>query len=392
MSEAPTLIVASLSARALAYSARRAGYRVLALDGFGDADTHKAAAGVRTIPCDAHGFQADALLKEVANLLGPYPHSGLVYGSGFEQRPALLDRLAEICPVYGNLSKTVLHAKDPSYWSASLDQWGFKYPETVLEPPREPAGWLAKCKGGSGGWHVRWAAAAPRSADWFYQRRIEGSTYSVLFLAGGCQARIIGFNQQWSYGEAGGSGFGYAGAVSKAELPQSVRDELYEAVARLTTIFELRGLNGIDFVLGADARPYLLELNPRPTATVELWDDNWTDGLVAAHIRACGGELPDHCPVSASVRGHAIVYAQSTFVVPNDLALPEWCRDIPHGGSEVQVGQPFCSVFAEGAHAEPVQNLTWFRRDLIQRSLNGAKRSGQHSGLEAAARMSAAIS
>lgn len=392
MSEAPTLIIASLSARALARSARRAGYRVLALDCFGDADTRKAAAGVRTLPCDAQGFQADALLKEVAHLLVEDPHSGLVYGSGFEQRPALLDRLAEICPVYGNSSKTVLHAKDPSYWSASLDQWGFKYPETVLESPREPEGWLAKCRGGSGGWHVRWAAAAPRSADWFYQRRIDGPTYSVLFLADGCQTHIIGFNRQWSYREAGGSGFGYAGALSKAELPQRVRDELYEAVARLTQTFELRGLNGIDFVLGADARPYLLELNPRPTATVELWDDDyWPDGLVAAHIQACRGTLPDRCPVSASIRGHAIVYAQSTFVIPGHLALPEWCRDIPHGGSEVQVGQPFCSVFAEGTHAESVQNLIWFRRELIQRSLSCAKGHAQPSMLEPAARLSAAV-
>lgn len=392
MSEAPTLLIVSLSARALTQSARRGGFRVLAIDCFGDADTHEAAAEVRTIPFDAGGFQVEPLLKQASKLVYRESLAGLVCGSGFEERPELLNALAATCRLYGNFPETVALVKEPSHWSATLDRLGLTYPETQIEPPPKTDGWLAKRKGGSGGWHVRSAAAAPRSEAWFYQRRIEGPTYSVLFLADGCHARIIGFNRQWHYGEVGGSGFAYAGAVSKPELPHSVRDELSEAVARLTGIFKLRGLNGIDFVLGSDSRPYLLELNPRPTATVELWDGDWAGGLVAAHIRACSGKLPDRCAESASVCGHAMVYAQSTFVVPDGLALPEWCRDIPHGGSVVQVGQPFCSVFAEGANAETVQALAWFRRDLIQRSMSSTSAGRQECRpAVAAARMAAPI-
>jgi uncharacterized protein len=390
MSDAPTILIASLSARALVRSARRGGFRVLALDCYGDADTYEAATEVLILPCDEGGFQAEELSREVRKL--PYREmlSGSVYGSGFEQRPELLGWLAETCHLYGNFPETVLRVKDPTYWSAVLDQLGLKYPETTLEYPLKAGGWLAKRKGGSGGWHVH-LATAPSGDDWFYQRRIEGPTYSVLFLADGRHAHIIGFNQQWSYGEVGGYGFGYAGAVSNPELPQSVRKELSEAVAQLTKIFELRGLNGVDFVLGCDSRPYLLELNPRPTATVELWDGDWADGLVAAHIRACDGMLPDRYPESASVRGHAVVYAHSTFVVPDCLDLPGWCQDIPRSGSVVQIGQPFCSVFVEGTHSESVRNLIWFRRDLVQQIVSRAITGGQKF-TKAVTRASALIS
>lgn len=391
MSEATTLLVASLSARALTRSARRGGFRVLAIDGFGDADTYQAAAKVRTIPCDAGGFQAEVLLGEIGKLVHGELLAGLVYGSGFEERPELLDRLAETCRLYGNSPETVSRVKEPSHWSAALDALGLHYPETMLQPPSKTDGWLAKRQGGSGGWHVCSAAAAPCGAGWFYQRRIEGPVYSVLFLADGYRdARIIGFNRQWNYGEMGGYGFGYAGAISKPKLSRSVRDELSGAAARLTAMFKLRGLNGIDFVLDRTSRPYFLELNPRPTATLELWDDDWAEGLVAAHIRACSGELPDRCPESAWVRGHVVVYAQSALLVPDGLALPEWCRDIPHGGSVVHAGQPFCSVFVEGKNAEAVQALAWFRRDLIQRSMGSASVSERE--YRGAARVAAAIS
>jgi predicted ATP-grasp superfamily ATP-dependent carboligase len=392
MSEAPTLLIASLSARALTRSARRAGFRVLAMDCFADVDTCKAAATVSAIPVDsAGGFQVDAFLREADKLAARESLAGLVYGSGFEERPELLAGLAEKHCLYGNSLETVLRVKDPLHWSATLESLGLKCPETSSAPPLEPDGWLVKRQGASGGWHVRSAAGTPPGEGWFYQRRIEGPVYSVLFLADGCHACIIGFNRQWTYGDVGGSGFAYAGAVSKPMLPQSVREELSRAVSRLTSIFELRGLNGIDFVLGHDARPNLLELNPRPTATVELWDDDWTDGLVAAHIRACCGELPDHFPESAKVRGHAIVYAKSGLVVPHGLALPEWCRDIPHIGSPVQAGQPFCSVVAEGADTETVHALTWFRRDLIQRSISGARASGPECSRAVEARLIAAL-
>jgi predicted ATP-grasp superfamily ATP-dependent carboligase len=377
MSDTPPLLIASLSARSLTRSARRGGYRVLALDCFADVDTCKAAAAVSAIPFDsAGGFQVDAFLREADKLAAREPLAGIVYGSGFEERPELLAGLADKHCLYGNSPETVLRVKKPLHWAATLESLGLKCPGTSSVPPVQPNGWLAKRQGASGGWHVRSAAGAPGGDGWFYQRRIEGPVYSVLFLADGCNAVVIGFNRQWTYGDMGGSGFAYAGAVGNPELPQSVRDEVTSAVSRLSSIFELRGLNGIDFVLARDARPYLLELNPRPTATVDLWDEDWADGLVAAHIAACRGELPGRVPQSARVRGHAIVYAKSALAVSDEWPLPQWCRDVPRIGSRVQAGEPICSVFAEGPDSETAEALLRFRRDLIQRSLSGARASG----------------
>ena len=46
--------------------------------------------------------------------------------------------------------------------------------------------------------------------------------------------------------------------------------------------FNLIGINGIDFIISNDI--YFLEINPRITQTCFLYDRNFTNGYIAAHI------------------------------------------------------------------------------------------------------------
>ena len=48
----------------------------------------------------------------------------------------------------------------PATFFALLDQLGVAHPETQLDPPRDPDGWLSKRIGGSGGAHVLPCSAA----------------------------------------------------------------------------------------------------------------------------------------------------------------------------------------------------------------------------------------
>ena len=83
-----------------------------------------------------------------------YQPIGLVYGAGFEDRPALLARLCRGRTLCGNTPETVARTKDPHTFFATLDALGIPHPEISLIAPRDPQGWLAKRIGGSGGAHV----------------------------------------------------------------------------------------------------------------------------------------------------------------------------------------------------------------------------------------------
>ena len=52
--------------------------------------------------------------------------------------------------------------------------------------------------------------------------------------------------------------------------------------------FGLKGLNGIDFLLTADDEPMFLEVNPRYSASMELFAAAMAD-LFSLHVKACQG-------------------------------------------------------------------------------------------------------
>ena len=69
----------------------------------------------------------------------PVPVLGLVYGSGFEDRPELLKLIAQRWPVLGNDAATVKRIKAPERFFAALDRLGIKHPLTTIDPPSRVA-------------------------------------------------------------------------------------------------------------------------------------------------------------------------------------------------------------------------------------------------------------
>ena len=106
----PTYLIVALSARALAVAARRAGCPACALDLYGDLDTRANAVASGVIAGDlGRGFDESALLA-AANRFAPrdaLPAHGIVYGAGFEDRPALLERLSRGRRLCGNAPEVV---------------------------------------------------------------------------------------------------------------------------------------------------------------------------------------------------------------------------------------------------------------------------------------------
>src|SRR5258707_14906734 len=89
------ILIAAASGRALAASARRGGFAPLVADYFGDQDTLDVArAHVRLDDGLAHGMNADALMVALTTLAENEAPVGIVWGTGFEDRPHLLAEIA----------------------------------------------------------------------------------------------------------------------------------------------------------------------------------------------------------------------------------------------------------------------------------------------------------
>ncbi|MBA2491833.1 MAG: ATP-grasp domain-containing protein [Gammaproteobacteria bacterium] len=405
MPDPADIFILARSGRALAQSARAPDWRPWVVDGFGDVDTRDCAAGVVKVRITRDGLSeagvADALdmLALKARPGGPAPllpgspsgygRAGLIYGSGVEAMPALLDRLADRFEIIGNGADVIRAVKDPPVFFATLTALGIAYPVTRFTAPemkrhdgmRGISGdsvyasaheWLVKRAAGSGGEHVRrWRGRAIDDSQRYYQHFLPGPAMSALFVADGRRAQVLGYNTLWRARHAG-SPFAYGGAINRAKLSPSQRQLIANHVHALTAAFGLRGLNSLDFMVH-HGQPRVLEINPRPGATCELYEPEAPAGMLALHTRGCRRQLPgDSCLRGFSEHGpraQVIVYADKAYQVPLGLRWPHWCRDLPAPGAAIPTHAPICTVLAEGDAFEQVSRLAGARRDAVLNSL-----------------------
>ncbi|MEW5708123.1 MAG: ATP-grasp domain-containing protein [Pseudomonadota bacterium] len=370
--EAPFLI-AAVSGRALAASARRAGHGVVVLDFFNDLDTRACAIHSRAC-AGPGGFDAGRLLRAAQALCPPEACAGLVYGAGFEGRPGLLARLARGRRLWGNTPETLALVKDPGRFFPLLERLEIPHPETRLRRPPVLEGWLRKQAGGAGGGHVAPAGDKARRGRGrtYYQRWISGRSCSALFLADGREARLVGFSEQRTADEASAP-YLYGGAVSHARLAARIREAVEAILARLVPATGLRGLNGLDFLVDPLGQVRVLEVNPRPPATLDLYDADCRESLFDGHLRACRGELPREPLVRrVQIRAHAIVYAPAPVRIPRGWRWPAWCSDLPRGGLRIPPGAPVCTVHSRGATPSAAWRLAARRKARIAAALGAA--------------------
>lgn len=376
MAAESTLLLVGASVRMLAQSAARAGFRPISLDWFADTDTERCSAVCRSFGNGA-GFDRDRLLALADEFAPPGRNTAMIYAGGFDGDPDLLQQLADGRTLWGNCPDTVRAVRSPKYFFSSLDRLGLAYPEVLWEHPGDPhtlRRWLIKRGGSEGGAEVRWAAPlssethVPEAPDSYYQRHIPGTSCSALFVANGTDARVIGVNVLFGDSSDATRPFRFAGARTGHLLDQTLISTLQTHVLALTHAFALRGINSLDFVLRG-GQVWLLELNPRISATLCLYDADYPDGLVARHIAGCRGYPIGETDRTCAARAFRILYARNSGLIPTQLAWPEWSADRPRGGTNVRAGQPICSIAAESQHHAGLDGLLSSRERALRRAL-----------------------
>mgnify|MGYP001818638752 CR=1 FL=1 len=100
-----SLLIASVSGRALARAAAEAGFVPLVADFFADLDTQALSYRAYKVPGDlSNGFDWSSLEPVMVALsqYSPSPIIVMINGSGFEYRPELQDQISERWPLMGN--------------------------------------------------------------------------------------------------------------------------------------------------------------------------------------------------------------------------------------------------------------------------------------------------
>ena len=321
--------------------ARRGGQQAVAFDLFGDVDLHRSAARVVTRP--SLTLLVDAAMRE--------PPGDVIYGAGLENHPALVGRLAERHVLLGNGPATLRAVRDPFELARALRD--HPVPRISAAAPTGPGPWLRKPLRGGGGVRVRpWRSGAPRAGT-FVQERIDGIPCSAVAVGDGAGAVVVGLTEQLVGRRAFGvRGYRWCGNLVPPRLPASELLPQARAIcSRVAEAFGLRGLFGVDFVWDA-GRAWTLEVNPRPTASVEAVEAAYGVDAFAAHLRGCAGELPPAATAPARAAGKAVLFATED-VIAGDLARLT-LRDVPHHGERIARGRPVCTVVASAATPDDV--------------------------------------
>lgn len=367
---AKAFLIASVSGRVLAKAAARAQLPVVAVDAFADQDACNMALKWRRVPLDRHGrFDPHQMVVAVNSINLQSNCLGLVYGSGFEAQPDLLRCLADGRPLMGNTPEVLESVADPSRFFDLLTSLDIPHPATRMSRPSDTSGWLSKQAGACGGSHVRWIpSSAEDDAGRYFQRHVTGEAWSFLFLANGEEICPVGFNHALVTSEQVSGNWSYTGATRLHAGPDGIASEVEQAARTLTKTLGLVGLNGLDFIV-THSGWVLLELNPRPPATLELWDVYPLPPLFNLHLQACQGQLPASVPRPSGSMAVAVVYADVQSYTHTDFIWPSWCADVPWEGSVIEVGEPLCTVRADGLDARSAQLRVLDRRRDIQNQL-----------------------
>jgi predicted ATP-grasp superfamily ATP-dependent carboligase len=359
------ILLVSVSARMLAELATREGHDVFAVDRFGDLDLQRLAPSV-SILRDLGGRGGMTELVEAAERI---PAAGVVYGAGLENRPDLVDRLAAGRALLGCTPETLGRVRDPGLVAASLRSGGFAYPRTLSAgeaPLRAESGrrWLRKPVRGGGGRGVHEWRGGRLTDGVVVQERISGVPCSAAAVADGRSAAVVGVSEQLIGRPAfGARGFKWCGNLVPPRLPARERHALAHAAqaicAHLAAAFALRGLFGVDLVWDG-ARPWVVEVNPRPTAALETIEAVHRVGSFGAHLAACAGRLPAAGPARSvadqgGAAGKAVLYATEDVRVADTRGWPaRGIRDVPHPGEPIARGRPICTLVATGRTPEAV--------------------------------------
>ncbi|MGV3483209.1 MAG: ATP-grasp domain-containing protein [Planctomycetaceae bacterium] len=378
-----TVILIGSSVRAAAADAKRGGYRVIAIDRYGDRDLLSSCDA--WIPYDS----GHRWLQHLAQL----PPAPVVPVGGFHWDRDANGWIANADALRSRLvafpaPKTYAQLHSPAWLGEVAAGLGIAFPETrywsegdlrtlfrpTIDSPLQTDQWLRKpwVHGGGVGISVACEDAIP-TGEQYLQRRLRGMSIGANFVAyqqpGGPRAVPLGIFRGITYRRNPAHPFLYGGSVGPISLCLPVTSAIQRLGQAIAEQLPLVGLFNIDLMLGEKGDLALLEVNPRYSASMELiaiacgqprslidWHlaSYQNRPGVADEITTFQRETINH--PAAKVACKRIVYASQAMIAPDLLAEAEPSRsgieirycDLPPAKSAIAAGDPICTAIVSG--------------------------------------------
>lgn len=291
-----------------------------------------------------------------------------MYTGALENHPQIVDSISRKHRLWGNGAAVLERVRNPflvaeTFRTAGLEALAVR---SSTEPPPADSNWLLKplrCAGGRGirVWNRKAAASISSNPDCYFQQRVRGRSVSALYLASANGAILVGVSEQFVGKQSLNARlFAYCGSMGPLRLNNRRKRRFAEIGDTVARSFDLRGLFGCDCIVNRDGI-WVVEVNPRYTASVELYEHAHRVSLLDWHRRLLQGsdgtfdrEIFQNSP--RSVIGKSILYAPRRVTLTNDgLWQPTsdpWqlplVADIPAADSIIEPQHPVCTIFASG--------------------------------------------
>lgn len=389
-------VVVGASCRAAAQGLRRAGVvHIEAWDEFLDADLLEIAQAKNWTSDDVVSHKVDGI--------------PLILCGGMENRIEDVQAWLDNGYSCGVDAKTLRALRSPANWQRWSTQVGIGWPKSFLYAEEiQESGlrdcdiqcWMSKSLVGAGGIQVRrfdkeelrklglaeWMKGG-WSEDMYLQEHVEGRSIGATFCSGRDEVRLVGVARGVTSDELPGPlPFIYRGSVLSRDISQDVKQRLEDFGRLVTSETGIRGLWQADFIVRADGRLWVLEVNPRWSASMELHEIAQDVSWVTEHLRALNPEkssdetrtAPEAYPQRvADLVGKGILYAPAALRLDKQTQEQMWenrfdgakwreseegflLADIPEvpaglqGWVDIDAGIPIASVLVRGQNDEEV--------------------------------------
>ncbi len=370
-----SVIVVGFNVRPLARSAKKGGFRVLAVDFWGDldlpewADHHYAVLNQQPEhrPDRPQLPTAKSLIVGSHQLLEKHgPVKYILPSGGFDDHPEAWRQLGKLGTLVGNTVEGIQRARDRVLTEKIAHRVGAATPQSFEANDQKQFQWatnqlalpmLVKPKHGSGGFQSRVLRTDDDILQYttrhefadhepmLVQELIKGTDASVSLLSTGQASITLSVNQQLiGLTELGkGRTKAYCGNIIPLDAHPDIKARLSKTSEEMINHLELIGSNGIDYVIDDDGTPFFMEINPRIQATIEALELVSNFNIATLHIDAWKGHLPTEIPSLKAYCARIIVYARTACIIPNLSNIPG-VVDIPMPGSQANRGDPICTV------------------------------------------------
>ncbi len=324
------------------------------------------------MPLVSGEFPTNKLYVCLNKLKKRYSQAKVLLGSGAEGLSEWISDQTDWC-LCGSSATSIQKINQSKYFFTVLDELDITYPQVSFthKPDSRAYSWLYKYSNTCGGTGVHREASSRAENSAYWQQEISGEAISALFITDGTDLQCMGINQLHSCALMENYPYVYLGATANKKLDNIFYEKIIAYAGKIINHFNLKGVFSIDMILreqDQDTSLYVLEVNPRLSATYELYERiNPHLNLVDEHIRVCEGERLSKLMLREAMSAYRIVYARGDCIVGANVDdWPSWSKDIPEFGRPVLCHEPICSIYADEAEGDLKQLLDEREKSILK--------------------------